>query len=411
MSKPRVAILHYSAPPVIGGVESAVAAHASLLAERRYTVKVVAGRGEPFDPRVPLEIIPLLNSQHPFVLEVSRALTLGNVTPEMHALVAAISHKLTEALTEVDVCIAHNALTLHKNLALTGALHAITQTEPRLRLIGWCHDFVWDDPVYAGELHEGYPWNLLCHAWAGVQYVVVSEARRATLANRFGLDAAKIAIVPPGVEAHEFFRMGETATRWTRQLNLLSAEPLLLLPARVTRRKNIELAIDITAALRALGWSPKLLVMGPPGAHNPSNRIYLNELLSLRRALRVEDAVIFLHEFGAVDDETRRDLYWLADALLFPSEREGFGVPILEAGLARLPIFCSDIAPFRESAGDWAHYFALDEPPRAIATRIAETLKHDARYQLKRRVAEQYGWFHIFQRHIEPLLRGGTPHG
>ncbi len=52
--------------------------------------------------------------------------------------------------------------------------------------------------------------------------------------------------------------------------------------------------------------------------------------------------------------------YRSADALLFPSQAEGFGLPIIEAAQHSLPVLCSDIPVFREVAGDSAHYFALD---------------------------------------------------
>src|SRR5581483_1749305 len=118
---------------------------------------------------------------------------------------------------------------------------------------------------------------------------------------------------------------------------------------------------DITAALAARGYAPKLVVMGPLGPHNPANRAYLAELKA-----RAGEDIVFLQEYGEVGNAERRDLYALADALLLPSAREGFGIPILEAGLARFPIFCSDIPPFHESARELAHYFALDEPPPEI---------------------------------------------
>jgi glycosyltransferase involved in cell wall biosynthesis len=302
------------------------------------------------------------------------------------------------------VCIAHNILTLHKNLALTDALREIVQTQ-KVRLIAWSHDFAWEDPVYASQVHSGLPWDLMRQAWEGVQYVVVSEARRKELASLLDLAERDIAVVPPGLDAAEFLGASHQTTQWMRELKLLDAAPLLLLPARVTRRKNIELAIEITAALRNRGAAPKLVVMGPLGPHNPANAIYLDNLRDLRRKRGVEDGVIFLQELGAVGDAERRDLYALADALLFPSAREGFGIPILEAGLTRLPIFCADILPFRETAGEWAHYFALDEPPDLIAARIGRVLDEDARYQMKQRVLREYSWQRIFTERIEPLLK------
>ena len=403
MTKPRLAILHYSAPPIIGGVESTIAAHARLLADDDYAVKVLAGRGESFDPRVPVQLIPLLDSRHSFVLRVNEKLAHGLVPTDFFTLAQAIENILVHALADVDICIAHNVVTLHKNLALTAILREMVERH-RLRLIAWSHDFAWEDPLYAAELHAGLPWDLLRQAWRGVKYVVVSEARRRELARLLNLNPAEIAVIPPGLDPHEFLGTTATTTCWLRDLSLLDAAPLLLLPARVTRRKNIELAIRITAALRAQGLAPKLVVMGPLGPHNPANSVYLNELLDLQRSCGAGDAIVFLQQYGTVDDATRRDLYLLADALLFTSEREGFGIPILEAGLTRLPIFCSDIAPFSESAGKWACYFGLDESPAAIAERIAGTLARDARYQMKHRVLNAYSWRRILTQQIEPLL-------
>ncbi len=405
-SHPRLAILHYAAPPTIGGVESTIAAHARLFADHGYAVKIIAGRGEPFDARVPLETIPPLDSRDASVEQVNRELARGAVTPAFAALVMTIRHALGRALADVDICLAHNIATLHKNLALTVALREMARAG-RPRLIAWCHDFAWDDPVYANEMRASFPWDWMRQRWDNVRYVVVSHARRQELARLLAMNEEDIAVVPPGVDALEFLGVSATTARWVRDLALLDAAPLLLLPARVTRRKNIELAIAITAALRDLGHAPKLLVMGPLGPHNPANVAYRDELRAQQDALRVRDRVVLLHEYGAVDEATRRDLYLLTDALLFPSAREGFGIPILEAGLTRLPIFCADIPVFHESARADAHYFALDASPAQIAQQVADALARDARYRLKQRVLREYAWERIFAERIEPLVLGG----
>jgi hypothetical protein len=54
-------------------------------------------------------------------------------------------------------------LTLHKNLALTAALKEVAETR-RVKLIAW------QDPVYADELHEGMPRDLLRQKWDGVGF-------------------------------------------------------------------------------------------------------------------------------------------------------------------------------------------------------------------------------------------------
>lgn len=408
LSKPKVAILHYAVPPVIGGVETTIAAHARWLRAHAYPVQLIAGRG---DAEV---LMPLIDSRHPRAQAVQQELNRGIVSAEFHALVLEITAPLESALRDVDLVIAHNVVTLHKNLALTAALSQLV-SQRRVKLIAWCHDFAWDDPVYTNDLHAGTPWDLLKRAWANTKYVVVSEARRQDLARLLKLDAAEIAVIPSGIDAADFFQVSATTARWLEELKLLDGAPLLLLPARVTRRKNIELAIDITLALRDRGHAPRLLVMGPPGPHNPANDAYLQELKTRAAPLpfraereiptsHAENSIVFLQEYGSVSDATRRDLYALADALLFPSRREGFGIPLLEAGLARLPIFCADIPPFRETARAFAHYFDLHESPQNIAAGLAEFFETDARYQLKQRVRKNFLWEQLMSAHVEPLL-------
>jgi glycosyltransferase involved in cell wall biosynthesis len=101
-------------------------------------------------------------------------------------------------------------------------------------------------------------------------------------------------------------------------------------------------------------------------------------------------------------------LYRAADLLLVPSAQEGFGIPILEAGVVGLPIFCSDIPPFRETAGEAAHYFELGEPPQAVAGRLAQFLREDPRYRLRKRVEREFSWETIFLRQVVPLLQAAA---
>jgi mannosylglucosylglycerate synthase len=403
LDKPRVTILHYAAPPTIGGVEFTLAKHARLYADHGYPVKIIAGRGEAFDLRVPVEIITAADSRSPRVLQVNAELARGRVSETYHALVRELTDALERLLADCDVLMVHNALSLHKNLTLTAALKNMADT-PRFKIVAWCHDFAWSDPQYAAELYPGFPWELLKRPWQGVKYVVVSQARKKELQELWGAREPEISVVPPGIDPCEFFGVTPETARWTRDLALLDAAPLLLLPARLTRRKNIERAIEIVVALRGLGLNAKLVVTGPPGAHNPTNRAYLEKLRALRQSRQVNGAVIFLHEFGEVQDTAMRDLYLLADALLFPSEREGFGIPLLEAALARLPIFCADLPSFHETARTHVRYFTRDEEPNAIAARIAEYLANDSAYQFKQRVRREFSWERIFAECLEPLV-------
>jgi tRNA1(Val) A37 N6-methylase TrmN6 len=62
MEKPSVAIVHYSCPPVIGGVESVIRSHALLMADNGYKVRIIAGKGERFRDDIDVVIVPSISS-------------------------------------------------------------------------------------------------------------------------------------------------------------------------------------------------------------------------------------------------------------------------------------------------------------------------------------------------------------
>ena len=411
--RPSVAILHYTGPPTVGGVEATIAAHTRLLAADGHAVRIVSGHSSDTPPGVTVLNNPLLRSRGERIEQVARELASGTVSPAFEAMVNEIETWLAGTLAGIDVALVHNVLTLHKNLAFTVALHRLHTSGRAPRLIAWCHDFAWRDPLYTPELYRGYPWELLKQPWEGVHYVAVSQDRRTILASLLRVKEEEVTVVPPGIDLVTFLKLEADTVALCQRLGLLAANPLLLLPARITRRKNIELAIAITAALRTLGFAPRLVVTGPPGPHNPANAAYLARLQALRDAAGGHDTVIFLYEQYCdanrlprpVSDAMLADLFRLADALLFPSAYEGFGIPIIEAGLAGIPIFCSDIAPFREIASDAALRFGLDEPPTTIAARIASTLRADPRIALRQRVRMGYTWDAIYRHAVVQLLR------
>lgn len=403
-----IGILHYTAPPVVGGVESVIAHHARLMAAAGYPVRLLAGRGGEPDGPIPFRCLPLADSLHPTVLAAKAELDEGKVPDDFASLVGEVALELHTAVTHTDILIAHNVCSLHKNLALTAALHQVCARPDAPRLILWHHDLAWTTPRYQAELHPGWPWDLLRQPWPDVltTHVVVSELRRRELADLLALPPETIHVIPSGLDSDEFLRLAEGTAVLLDQIPWRQASPRLLLPVRITRRKNIELAIQTIAALRPTLPQAGLLVTGPPGPHNPANQHYFAELRQLRADLGLENQVHFLAEITAayVPDEVIADLYRLADALFFPSREEGFGIPMLEAGLLGLPIFCADIPPLREIAGPYATYFSPDSDPVVLGKQITDCLTSSATYQLRQRVRRLYTWHGIFTEKIAPLL-------
>jgi len=402
----KIAILHYSVPPIVGGVESVIAHHARLMAADGHSVKLIAGRGEALEKDIPLVSIPLADSQHPRVLTVKEQLDCGCVPGDFDSLRDELAAQLRTSLSNVDILIAHNVCSLNKNLALTAALHQLHTSQELPCLILWHHDLSWTTPRYLPELHNGYPWDLLRMDWGRTRHVVVSELRRRELADLMNLNPSSVRVIPNGVDAARFYKFALQTQKFLEQMNVMDAAPILLLPVRITRRKNIELALYILSELHKHFPQAALVVTGPLGPHNSRNREYFEMLINLRAQLGLQDSAHFLAERSDsfLPDEVVADFYRIADALLFPSREEGFGIPLLEAAFSHLPVFCADIPPLRELGLEDVHYFSPDENPVVIASAIADYFQSTAPARLGMRVRASFRWEAIYRGHIVPLL-------
>jgi mannosylglucosylglycerate synthase len=406
----HVGILHYTGPPTVGGVESLIAHQARGLANAGYGIHIICGSddttADDIGNNIATHIHPLFNSTHPRVLAIKQELDCGIVSGDFHQLVAEQYHALQHALDGCDVCIVHNLHTLHKNLSLSVALRSLEG----VRLVAFCHDLAWTNPQYLPELHNGYPWKTLREAWDKTTYVTISWSRQEELATLFNIPKSLIAVLTPGIDVASFLQWTPTTDYLEQRLHLLQADGLLLLPARLTRRKNIELGLRVLAELKQHTHADyRLIITGPPGAHNPSNTAYLEQLRALRNTLGIQDSAHFLVEMGeptlVVDEFTIANLYQLCDALFFPSLQEGFGIPMLEAGLIGLPIFCSLLPSLKETVGTNAIFFdPIHDQPRDIANLIHTHLGQDPRHRLKVHVRHRYRWETLIQAELIPLL-------
>lgn len=400
MARRRVVLLHYTSPSVLGGVEQVMGAHAAALVAAGANVTVVAGRGRASPRGVRLARIAEVGSTHPAVLRDLRALARGEVTPDHARLVDRLTRALRPHVAQADRVVAHNVLTMHKSLALVEALRSLARDHPG-KVIAWTHDIAWLDPRYARERHPGEPWDLIARPLRGVHYVAVSEERARQLADLWGSGRDRIEVVPNGIDLPARLGLSAAGAKLAERLGLLAADPLLLLPARLTRRKRVEAAIDATTALRRRGRGAMLVVTGSPGPHNVANRGYADELAA--RAARVE-GVHVLHALGLrPTDRVMSDLYSLADAVVLPSEAEGFGIPLLEAGAHGVPVICSDLPTLRAIGCEDATYVAADADGEAIADAIEQRLETDPVARLRRR-ARAHAWPRILRERVLPAV-------
>lgn len=398
----RVVLLHYSAVPVVGGVETIVAAHARILGEAGHDVTVVAGRGD-------AELVPEVDSLHPEVESLTRRLAAGDAAPRaFEALRRRLTQRLRPLVAGCDAILAHNVLTMPFNLPLAAALAAL---EPPPPVVAWTHDLAWINPRYASYRRPGWPWSILHEPQPGVRYVAISRARRREIASTLGLRRSDVSVVPNGVDPAALWRLAPATRELVRRAGLEAADPLILMPIQINPHKRLELALEAAARLRSAHPELKLVVTGPVGSHFHDGVAYMAMLRELRTRLGLEATVAFLHEHAGpdgrhpVDDRTIADLYQMADLVMLSSASEGFGIPVLEAALSRVPLVCPDIDALREVMGGSAGTFPSGGGPEALASAARRALRTRSARR-RRRVLQGFVWPAILAR-IESVIEDG----
>jgi len=221
------------------------------------------------------------------------------------------------------------------------------------------------------------------------------------------------------VDPSELLTLSRFGLALINQLHLWDSDLNLLMPVRVTQAKNIELAMHVVAVLEARGIRPKLVVTGPPDPHDQMNREYFRHLLNLRKELGVVSQVRFIYESGPTPTEPFTvsmsivaELLRVTDALFMPSHREGFGMPVLEAGLAGIPVFCADNIPAASEIGAQdVIRFSADADAEEVADLILKWIDGSSILRLRRRVRQNLTWDSIFRREILPLVKEGQREG
>jgi mannosylglucosylglycerate synthase len=360
----RIALLHYSSPPVVGGVEQIIGAHARLFAKHGHAVAVLSQRG---DADIRLET---------------------GASEETHRAL------LRPAVAGCDVVFAHNVMTMPFDLALTRALAGLATDLASTRFVAWTHDVATLNPDLAPVSAE------LGRAVPRFEYVAVSQARAAELASVSGVSAR---VIPNGIDPAAVLGIPETLTAFAEAFHLFDGRFVLLHPTRLLRRKNVELGLQALAERRDANMM--LLITGAEDSHNPASAAYAASLRAARKDLALEQRAIFVSDHLPIGDAEMSGLYQLADALFLPSRQEGFGLPVLEAALHRMPAFISDLAPLQEIAGASARRFDPQIPASELAPLILETLQADPTVRARKH-ALRFRWEAIYRAYVEPLLSG-----
>jgi glycosyltransferase involved in cell wall biosynthesis/SAM-dependent methyltransferase len=219
---------------------------------------------------------------------------------------------------------------------------------------------------------------------AGV--ITLSEYSRSRLIEHIGLRTEQVHVVNLAGDFTVNPEMPENISR-----------PYLFYPANDWPHKRFNLLLGAFAEIRRSRPDLRLVLTGH---HDPDN--IRNHCAA---AGLPESAVI---DLGRVSDAHLAGLYQQAEAMLFTSQYEGFGMPLLEAMHFRCPVICEAITSIPEVAGDAALYVSGNSP-RAWSEAFLNRLPRERAELVERgvRQAQKFSWKATLKQYRRALIASG----
>jgi glycosyltransferase-like protein len=324
-----VALLTYSAKPRGGVVHTLALAEA--LHDIGYPVRVFA-LGDPaagfYRPvRVPVTIVPA---------PPAAATLEERVFASVATLAGALAGQAAAyPIMHAQDCISARAACRVRDAGLTDG----RQSGGRMRQL----------PVVIRTVHHvddfTSPALIECQQQAIIEpdkVLVVSDYWRRLLAEQYGVEAN---VVHNGVDTARFRSADSRLAARLRQRAGAADRPLILSVGGIEPRKGSDTLMRALAALRQSGRAPVLAIIG--GHSFQDYRAYCDRVLAMLPGLGLtlgSDVV----QLGTVPEAEMSAWYAAADVLAFPSTKEGWGLAILEAMSAGLPVVASDLPVFLE---------------------------------------------------------------
>jgi glycosyltransferase involved in cell wall biosynthesis len=262
----------------------------------------------------------------------TRTLSLGQYAWRLSVLASQLSHIPYFPLRPI--------------LAGTGLYHATEHLLPRLYqpTVMTVHDLIFERyPQHhkltnRAFLRVGMP----LFVRAATHIIAVSHHTAHDLSEIYNVPTSKITVIYEGVDAD--FQPATPAQVAAIRARYSPDRPYLLMLGTLEPRKNHRLALAALAQLKALGYPHRLIIGGGKG--------WLFEPMSqFVDSMGLTNDVLFTGYVPAAD---LPGLYSGADALLLPSQYEGFGLPLLEAMACGAPVVSSRASSLPELAGDAA---------------------------------------------------------
>jgi len=406
----KIALLHFSYPPNIGGVEVFIKEQANILAKIGYEITIITGAGKEVDSTIKLVEIPeiqsIYNTDKKLYKEI---LTQGTKSQGFMELAKIIGEKISKELEFQDVIIVHNMLSLTHNIPFIYAFKKYILEHQEKKVISWIHDhkYIGFDKVRINDFSlPSDVNNLLTEKIDDIKYVAISNSLKNLVSKVTNLKSEEITVIPNGMNIKEFLEIDDFVFDIVEKNSLLERFPVILSPVNIIERKNIEFSLDILFHLKKV-YPGLAYVLTGKISHHKEGKKYLEMLNKKIEKYSLKNNVIFLNEFikRSLHKSEVHDFYSLCDIIFYFSKSENFGLPLLEATLTKTPIFLSDLLVFREVGGEnFTYVDCKNTPPENVAKNIVDFLESNKLIAMNRVVKEDYNLVHIIEKQLLPLF-------
>lgn len=202
--------------------------------------------------------------------------------------------------------------------------------------------------------------------------IAVSQSTKKEIIDHYHISAGKIMVT---YEAADLNRASDQR---------LVAKDYLLYVGNAYPHKNLERLIDAFQKIKTSTKNLKLILVG--------KKDYFYQRLEKNLPSLEKKDIVF---FGYADSQQLANLYTHAQALVFPSLMEGFGLPGLEAMKIGTPVACSDIPVFKEIYQESACYFNplnVDEMAAKIKKVVGDQKIRNKLIKLGHQQVKKYSW-------------------
>jgi glycosyltransferase involved in cell wall biosynthesis len=214
--------------------------------------------------------------------------------------------------------------------------------------------------------------------------IINSESLRSEIQRYLKVDERKLKLIYEAVD-HDLFKPGDVGAARAKVASHGVTKPFVLFVSSLWPYKNCDGLLRAWALARSELGDRQLVIVG-----GGRDQEYVASLRSLANELGISGDAVFV---GAVPLEETVQFYRAADAFVYPSLNETFGLPILEAMACGCPVVTSDTSAMPETAGGAA---LLSDPkdPASIARAIVEAASQprDRLCDLGLKRASQFTW-------------------